>query len=271
MLTVEMKGLDKLLKGLKQEKERVEKALNTAIKIEGYRLRKEMQKEIRAGAPGGRPFAPLSAIVKRRYGNRRSGPLARLAVAVRYQVTQRDPMEMHVGWVGPRVSKSWKYIARVQQEGFSFPVNPELRRALRRRGARLPKRSPYREYFFLRKETRRFRVPARPIIEPFWRAHEQEAWRNIKNNWKRKMRGGEDLMVDHRLEIVLAAKNASSKAFRQVNESIKSLTKNVFSLRGAMTGLLGGAAMYKLAGAIKQWERLAGIQEQAEAGVRQGM
>lgn len=188
-MRLEIKGLKQLQTAFKAEQAKQQKALNTAIKVEGYRLRKVLQQEIRQGAPGGKKFAPLSIIAKKRFGNRRTGPLSKLAVAVRYWVPERNPIEMHVGWTGPKISKSWKRIARWHQKGFAFPVTEELRRALRRRGARLPKRSKFRRYFFLRKTTMEFHVPPRPIIDPFWRTHEDEAWCNIRHNWKRKMRG----------------------------------------------------------------------------------
>jgi hypothetical protein len=45
------------------------------------------------------------------------------------------------------------------------------------------------KYFALRKSTQRFHTPARPIIEPFWGAHQAEALGNIRSNFRRKLAG----------------------------------------------------------------------------------
>ncbi|MBW2024371.1 MAG: hypothetical protein JRH08_00710 [Deltaproteobacteria bacterium] len=208
MIKATIKGLKTLDRNLKAKAAKANKALETAIKIEGYRLRRQLIKEIRQGAPGGRPFAPLSVIGARTKASNLRGarqikefgrvgllnrpkktPLARLATAIRYQVHKAPNFRMEVGWVGPKVSKSWKRIARMQQEGFMLDVTDEMRRMFRRLGASMSKRSKYRKYFFLRKGTARLRVPARPIIEPFWQVHEREARDNIRINFHRKLRG----------------------------------------------------------------------------------
>ena len=145
-----------------------------------------LQREIRGGAPGGLEFAPLSAIARKRA--RRARPLAPLARAVRYWIPQQDPIEMHSGWTGPKVSKSWKRIAEKHQRGFEVDVSQRQRRFLARYGGQM-KRSRFKPYFFIRQDTRRFDVPARPIMAPFWAAHENRAKRNITKNYQRKLRG----------------------------------------------------------------------------------
>ena len=187
MITVAIKGLEQLEKALKAESARQKKALNTAVKVEAFRLRNELKKEIRQGAPGGKPLAPLSFIARRRARSKR--PLRRLATAVMYQVTSKEPFEMRVGWVGSKVSKSWKRIAEAQQEGFTREITERQRRYFRSLGFGLGKRSRFRRYFFLRKETLKFVTPARPIMDPFWEAHKRRAWHNIRDNYRRKMRG----------------------------------------------------------------------------------
>ena len=124
MLNVTLRGVTKLQKDLKAERTRAKKALSTAVKVEGYRLRKVMKAEIRKGAPGGRPFKGLSMIRRIMWGPE-SGrlkvnrPLKRLAIAIRYYIKRQDPIEMHVGFSGPLLSKSWKRLAYMHQEGFS--------------------------------------------------------------------------------------------------------------------------------------------------------
>lgn len=96
---------------------------------------------------------------------------------------------MGVGWVGPKVSKSWKRIAEAQQKGFTSEITEGRRRYFRNLGLLIDKRSKFRKYFFLRKETSKFVTPARPIMDPFWDAHKRKAWHNIRENYRRKMRG----------------------------------------------------------------------------------
>lgn len=50
-------------------------------------------------------------------------------------------------------------------------------------------------------------------------------------------------MTDHRLEIVLAGKDATQKAFKSATARIKGFTKSVFNMRNAMVGAAGMAGM----------------------------
>jgi len=197
MIEVAIKGARALERGIADADRKtwtpvkIKRALSVAMKVEGYKLRRNLQKEIRAGAPGGKSFSPLSIIAQYRTGRkRRAKPLSRLAIAVRYMVTSKDPFEMHIGWVGPKISKSWKRLAAMHQEGFTREVGAKEERWLRRRlhkDSKTPKK--YRKFFALRKGTTQFKTPARPIIDPFWHAHQTEAWQNIRRNFRRKMRG----------------------------------------------------------------------------------
>ena len=110
--------------------------------------------------------------------------------AVRYWVADISPLELHVGFAGPKVSKRWKHLARILQEGFAAGDMPESRRELLAGiGRRLGKGVKGRRFLFLRKQTRSFRTPARPMIEPFWKAYRNDAWRNIRRNYQRKLKG----------------------------------------------------------------------------------
>ncbi len=204
MLSVEIRGMKALARAVSSFQKQERKALNVAVRVEGFRLMKRLKRELRQGRPGGRPFSKLRRIsgyyegkrlqeeiapgAKKVYRRNRKA-LVRAATAVRYFIPKKKETEMHVGWTGPAVSKSWKRIMKLQQEGFSAPVTDEIRREFVRRGAAMAKRSLNRRYFFLRKTTTRFRTPARPVIDPFWRAHREEAWRNIRNNYRRKLSG----------------------------------------------------------------------------------
>jgi len=189
MIKAQVKGFKHLQRNLKAESKRQKKALDTAVRVEGFRLSKLLKKEIRSGSPGGRKFAPLSFIARKRMHRGRNAPLRRLAIALRYHILKRDPLQIEVGWAGPRVSKRWKFLAQALQEGFTGTMSEATRESLAETGARLGKRSKNRRYFFLKKSTRRFKTPARPIMEPFWRAYRDDARRNITSNFRRKMRG----------------------------------------------------------------------------------
>lgn len=178
----------------KADKDRI-KAAQTAVKVEGFRLSKELKNEIRSGSPGGRSFSPLSAIASmRRYGKNKS-PLFRLSIPIRYRVNyQGGAMSMEIGFVDPskgaRISKSWVRLAQLHQAGGKLPVTEDMRKALAAVGARMKKtRGSRANVFFLKESTTSIKLPERPIIDPFWDAHEREAEQNIIVNFARKMRG----------------------------------------------------------------------------------
>lgn len=101
---VTIKGTRKVSRWLEAKKAESEKAMNTALRVEGFRLKNLMQREIRAGAPGGRPFAPLTYIARRARSDKRPGrsPLEALSKGVRYEVSPRPPYNaVAVGFVGP--------------------------------------------------------------------------------------------------------------------------------------------------------------------------
>lgn len=187
------KEFKKFMRGLDAADKKRIKTAEIATRVEGYRLMNLLKKEIRQGAPGGKKFAPLSYLARRWGGSPRSmrpdKPLARMAIAVRYFVPSKSPFTMEIGFVGPKISKSWKRLAKKQQKGFTAEMKPERRRYFIRAGAALSKRVKTRKYMFLRKTTTRFRTPARPIIEPFWASQEARAMQNIKANFARKWRG----------------------------------------------------------------------------------
>ena len=78
-------------------------------------------------------------------------------------------------------------------------------------------------------------------------------------------------MNDKRLEIILAAKDLTGKPFAAVSGRFKGLAKNATSLRGIMAGLAGIGGLRVIASMTSEWERLASMQERADAGLRQAM
>ena len=180
-------------KSLKQKAQEYNKALETAVKVEGYALRKDLKAEIRTGAPGGKQFAPLTFLARRKRGGKRfspNKPLSRLALGVFYNIVKRSPFTMAIGWTGPKTSPAWRRIAERQQEGFSKSVTDPQESYFRHRGEEIGEKSQNRKFFFLKKSTHQLDTPARPIVDPFWQAHEMKALANIRTNFKRKL-GGE--------------------------------------------------------------------------------
>lgn len=199
-------GVDKCVAWLRDNRQRAKKAEETAVKVEGFRLKNLLQKELRKGAPGGRPFKPLTSIARRlertiqvaggrtRRQTPNRNPLARLGHGVRYNIRTGPAFKMLVGFVQPThgphtVSKSWRRIAKIHQEGFDRTVTPALRRLVVRRGTELGTVEGGNTPFFLRRRTNRFQSPARPIIDPFWTAHANQAAKNINKNFRLKMAG----------------------------------------------------------------------------------
>lgn len=178
------------------------KAGQDAAKIEGYRLHKVLVKGIRAGAPGGQAYDPLTAIARRYAGKFKTrkpftgllttamAGATRGTLPVRYKATvlQGAGLAVSVGFTSG-LSNSWRRIGRRQQEGFSRAISKKQRRWLARIGGTISKFSKLRKFFFLKKSTRQFRNPRRPIIDPFWRAERARTERNLVSNFEKKMSG----------------------------------------------------------------------------------
>lgn len=206
MLDIEVRGLKQLARALEASRKEEVRALETAIKVEAFNIRKVLREQIKQGAPGGRPFAPLSVIGAHSLGRGRFSKtrrsrraLRKLATALRYDVDRSPNFQVTIGW--PRGLRS---LARAHQEGQTRPATEDLKRFLRRAGGQLRGRwamgrgrsggyhfseNRFARYFFLRKETKQLRTPARPIMDPFWGIYQQRAWRNIRQNFIKKSRG----------------------------------------------------------------------------------
>jgi len=202
MLTVQIKGVQKLQRDLKAAGMKNRRALQTAIKVEGFRQLRKLRDDIRAGKPSGLPYDhPLSQIARRTTTGRwqkNQIPLYRLARLLRYNVEYRGgQFHMSFGFVatrGGRLSSSWKQLLIKHQEGIDVLYGysrKELGIHFANIGARLKKRGdPDARFFFLRRSSgRRLEIPPRPMIEPFWKAHKSEARRNIAKNFRLKLAG----------------------------------------------------------------------------------
>lgn len=195
MITVEatIKGFDRLLRNIDRGEEKVEMSWQAALRAEAYQLRGVMRKEIRVGAPGGRRFQPLTFLSRglgirtsRRF--RKDRPLIGLANAVTYDVQKHGGFEVRVGFTR-RTFPHFRHRAKQHQAGFVREITRAQRRFIINQGARRGTIEGGNTPFFLRRNTKRFVTPARPIVDPFWKAHRDEAMRNIRQNFVRKMRG----------------------------------------------------------------------------------
>lgn len=180
---------------IESEIARKDQAMETAVRVTAFKMKNQMQKEIRAGSPGHRRMTPLSYIARRLHGrspNRK--PLRALASQVRYDVIEQQPFTMAVGFISPSrgshsLSKSWQRIVKQHQKGFERDIPLRLRNWIIARGGILGKAEGGKTPFFLKKNTQRFKTPARPIVEPFWQYHRNAAKAEIKSNFKKKMAG----------------------------------------------------------------------------------
>ena len=194
MLSFVVKGAEKTLAALAQEDRRQKRALVTALKREGYLRAKELQREVRAGAPGGQAFAPMSKMfgvmsrLNRRHGYAKgfiqSGNL------IQYDVMGSDENAIvSVGWPTSRVPGSFRKLMADLQEGKTTSVSAEQRRFFAGVAGQSGSRTNARKYLFLKRSTSSFRMPGRPVITPYYNAHRSEFLPSIRKNWIAKMKG----------------------------------------------------------------------------------
>lgn len=220
MIDVVVKGISEIIRHLERTEMQNLRDVNSAFRIEGFRLKNLLQKQIREGAPGGKPFQPLS-ILSRYWGGRKRGrtakPLSRLAYGVRYYVPNTSEPRLQVGYVGPvsrsevaamtntglrfssmggfrgiqeskMTSASWRRIASKHQAGFTRVISPAQRGSMWHSADEVPRR--YAKVFAGAANTRyTFTSPSRPIIDPFWAQQEAQTVRNIKSNYYRLSAG----------------------------------------------------------------------------------
>jgi len=203
--------LGKSLEKFGEEKSKlIKKSMTTAMKREGFLLSGQLKREIRQGAPGGKSYPGLSTIARQGYSAKtgkwrftsrkpftgiggRGGRLPGKIIPIRYNYEQKgNTGSVQVGLVDTRkekMSKSWKRIFMIQQEGFSSRIDKYRKKSIARRGGELGKRSKLRRHFFLKKGTNIFKTPARPVIDPFWEKWNQRSLSRMSDNFHKKMDG----------------------------------------------------------------------------------
>ncbi len=199
----------KLGDGFKESMEKrsllIRKSMSTALKREGFLLAAQLKKEIRQGAPGGKSYPKLRAISRTRakngkitFSNRKpytgiggarglNTGLKGNMIPIRYNYSKTGKMGSVL--VGVYGSKSWERIFAKDQSGFNIGVQKWKRSSLIRSGSTLGKRSKLRKYFFLRKTTKVFHIPARPVIDPFWEKWKTRSLARLQDNFEKKMKG----------------------------------------------------------------------------------
>ncbi|WP_152971952.1 hypothetical protein [Desulfatitalea tepidiphila] len=206
MLKVEatVKGAERVARTISAEKQKARRSFEAAVRVEAFRQLKQLREDVRAGRPGGHPYAAflLSAIASRTKSGRpkkRQVPLYRVARLIRYDIkgAGTENPQISFGFVranNPKLTSSYKQLLLKHQEGIDVLYagsRTELGVHLARVGAKLKKKGdPDAKYFFLRKETgRKIDLPQRDIIRTFWAAHKMDAMKNIRQNYRLKMKG----------------------------------------------------------------------------------
>ena len=203
MLKMTVKGVKNLRRDLGVETRRQKKALDVALKVEGFRLLRQLRADIRAGKPGGRPYAAeLSKIAGRTKTGRlrkNQAPLYRIARMLRYDVvyTAGAGLKFSFGFLTKArrpIPGGYKDLLLKHQEGVDVLYKGsrrDLGRRMARIGAKLKKKGdPDARYFFLRRTTaRKIDLPRRPVINPFWRDQKSRAMANIRRNFRLKLAG----------------------------------------------------------------------------------
>jgi hypothetical protein len=209
-----IRGLNKLKRDLPAARKRFRKAHDTAIRIVAYRRLRDMAREIRKGAPGGRAYAPLSTISRFNSRNkslissrkpltglvttRRQGGFLKGLPPIRYNaIAGGDGMvqQAEVGMTNRGVHPSgswWIRAGNIWSSGGLVPVDEKDKRILRAMGAdykRLKPNSKIAKRFFLRKETKFVRHQRREIIGPFWRKWRQPTIVELNRVFKAKLAG----------------------------------------------------------------------------------
>lgn len=192
LLNVSLRGFDLVKNAIAEADRKKDKALSDARKIELFRLRKLMMARMRENRPGNVPLKETS-FIRRIWGRRRmiksEYALRKIPNAIKYlhkgNASSVGFTENTVPWARERMLQ--------HQKGFDVEVTDPMRRMLARRGGKLMakgrKLKSFRNYFFLKKSTRKFHIPARNVVEPFYEVESDQIKKNIARNFRLKMLG----------------------------------------------------------------------------------
>jgi len=179
-----------------------ERAVASALKSEGFRLRDLVKAAIRSGGPDGAKWAKLNPhtgvlssakrgtvknyklVWKGKKGSKRrvrqykdvilstkAAPLSKLAGAVRYKYDP-DDQAVSIGFIqSGGVSPAMIKLAGMHAKGFETRITPKMRKMLFALG------------FPVKKSTGSLESPARPVIDPVFRQEEGDIMRNIESKF----------------------------------------------------------------------------------------
>jgi len=182
-------GLSTAIEALSRGRANAAKALDDAVKVTAFNAKNLLQKEIKRGIVGGQRVKELSHIAKRLGGRSATrSPLAGATAGVKYSVRKANPFTMAVGFI-PEKSGGWVNMAEKHQKGFDREITPGLRKIIINRGGKLGTVEGGSSPFFLKRSTKRFKTPARPLVSPFWEHHHAQFERDIIKNFKAKLAG----------------------------------------------------------------------------------
>lgn len=198
-MIVNLKGFERDALKAKRQLEYIDKKRVRLSKKAAWDVAKDkvklLKKEMRQGAPGGATYPKLSNIglfdvIQSGLKRKRGKPLNRLAKHVSAYMTPRQGgATIEAGFVkkGGRGSNVYINLAKLHQQGFKSQISEKRRRYFAVLGKTLPMRSKFRKFFFIRKATKYFEVPARPIIDPFWEAHSHTITHDVKARYRALM------------------------------------------------------------------------------------
>lgn len=192
--------MNEFLKEFEADNQNRIKAGQTAVKVEGFRLMRLLQSQVKTSSPGGKTFSPMTEIAKSISGSaikHKNKPLYNLYKAIRYNAAgDNSHYKVEIGATDTRrerLSQSWKNIFTETQQGVVKQVTDSMRKRLIALGETLKekrgKAKGRAKFFFLKPTTTQFKTPARDIIDTFLNANESNIMPNIRSNFERKIRG----------------------------------------------------------------------------------
>lgn len=174
-----------MLKNTNRSVERVKWAKREAFRMAGGHFRKELRKDIEAGNIGG-PQALTAMQGKLRKSRKDRGPLAWLGRLVRFKVGRaQGKLKVEVGFLpikrirfqfGNR-SLTVPAFAKIHEYGKRVRVTEAVRRRFAAMG------------FPIKKATKYFNIPARPMIGPFFARTRKQAPNYIERRFWEKFLG----------------------------------------------------------------------------------
>ena len=168
-----------VIKKFKEEDIRIRKAIITAIQVEAYRLAKEGKDDLRKNRLHLAPLVPLRKKGGRKQRIRKAGkaPLSGIAIGIRYKVDKKN-ISASIGFLGQSAKEhNLRRIAGKSAPGYTIYYTKKFRAYMVRRGVRL------------KASTKTAKVVARPIIKQIEKITGKDMYDNIKNNFRRKLKG----------------------------------------------------------------------------------